>query len=45
MDRITAISVRLGNYYCGQTKTDFAMIMLAVSAVVYVAYKAASHAH
>lgn len=45
MDGTSAISVRLREYYRGQSKTDFAMILLAVTVVAYVAYKTIGNGH
>jgi hypothetical protein len=45
MDRIRGISVRLREYYRGQTKVDVAMILLAFVVVVYVGYKTIGSRH
>jgi hypothetical protein len=45
MDRIRRISVRLHEFRFGQTKTDFAMIVLAFAVVVYVGYETIGKRH
>jgi hypothetical protein len=45
MDRIKVISARLRNYLSGQTKTDFAVILLAFAVVVYVGYETIGKGH
>jgi len=45
MDGIKVISARLRNYFRGQTKTDFAVILLAFAVVVYVGYETVGRGH
>ena len=45
MDRIRAISIRLREFYRGQTKTDFVMVVLAFAVVVYVGYQTIGKRH
>jgi hypothetical protein len=42
---IKGISARLRNYLSGQTKIDFAVIILAFAVVVYVGYETVGKAH
>jgi len=39
MDFITKVFVRAQNWHRGQTMTEYALIMAAVSVVVYAGYK------
>jgi len=45
MDGIKVISARLRNYLRGQTKTDFAVILLAFAVVVYVGFETIGKGH
>ena len=45
MEGIKSLSAKLCYYFRGQTKTDFAVILLAFAVVVYVGYETIGRAH